>query len=1636
MPSKQHPKSDLLSYADGAAYAVDAEIIGLIAKKNYIDAFNARLTPMNGHDWPISSIKGEDLLYPAIYNQCTNGMGDPVPFTFKCICAIEVCEYIFEIWADRLKVDPTFYRINGKIVALSPLIPFNVDHPLQWDSNSNCIGGEVFLTDYNTTPHIYSIKDLLAHSGIDFDTGEPGDDLTCDETYFEEYDPKLYTINEQLPADHPMFIEIVTSVPGTGMVIGAGGMPYGAYQYQVRFKNVAGDATLRSKATPLIPVPNKMGTEDKNYPYEKTYGGVGSSTNGIHIRFRVNNVGEYDNMEVIRISFNGEQPLGSLGTQEIVHSFNINPGINPVVDLYDFGATGSALTTEESTNTLSVIRASRSIRYFEKKLHLFNIIYASRDLDGEITLASAPDVMYPVMYKMGKAGHKDPYQSAYRHSHMHGEKKGAALLVFDSFGARAFSYPITDVSVLYPALGSFNNFQMPNRRDIPDASADVYGQGLVQSARVDNSVGDSFEVFDLAAPEFKDDVCQYKNIADLDHQDGIDSNYKRSDAVDHYCPDVEVDGGTEYTGLVPPGVKRVWVNYQPWHPTAVEDVTVTGNNMAPVTKVRINGGTDIEFPDYQPEGFAPDYYSLGMALAGVTGLPSWAAAFSIVWTPPAQRVVTQGLAMYSMDPASDAEPLTKRVTKQEDEVWFYSPDVEAGLVDWNDVVANPSNYQIQFVSPLGFFTELFNAKTSTSIIVPDDYNLDMISYARVLFDDGRINAGESGVGNAGYVEFGKWRNATGMGGFATGNGNNLFDFDTVTVVSEPRATASGRQTFYKIHLLTDLYSNPTTTDSPDFDEAGLKRFHEPFYIANIIRKNAEVDTSTNQQVYLQTEHYQKIVSIIGQSNGAAVQNMILVDERWEDCIVTGTEFKYIYVKGSDGIEKPWVNIQNQSGATVAIIITDIINGTNISGANPTGTLAGVYKQSVAQAWGEDRFYTVVFNSSGIVAANLPYYIPEVNSQIIVRYDPTYPCVSFGGDAFIGEATFAPIDGVVEDEGDEDVDPHLGQFRLNAGWPYYQMELNPRNYIFNDTQGVNKIQDNAYTFMSYVRQMIMMFCCESRIHIPLAFQADYPFRFFPEVGYVMRPQNWKNDETYNGSTPGNRVFDDYKTDYPEEIDAATDFPVGWIYGGLRWKQTDVNTNQDYSQQQNNFQEYSKPSVGFDEQNEFCTRDAWSATRETNVQNSPGLKTFPALNFRDLSDDTGAIMRAFDALSGAGSNLYAFTKRGICRLLTNKFVAQESIGGTIGIIEGQGNTTVMQEYWITKKIGLPDEWWRSFAEDGNICWFANKNSVYRFEDDTPADIGRLDYHPRVFEDLINILRPGFYDELTGHYDIYHSEYWLSYKKGSVFINFDGSVILGSDTYFNGQIFDVYLATDITLPNNMYLNISSGVVIINHTGATLDIYDTSGVIITLAIDQMAVFARTVADDNLWAVSGVTAFNKSVYGRKTFVFLDMNEEEYKKKRWLGSYDYDFDLFLSRNNETFGMRNAETYTLDKGYTINGANVKFKVVQSSVGAEVDQKNGKDFIGLKINSTEGIRPTSVYFFDSFENYKAGVVSSVLDASVGPLYLKNYDGYEAYIPRKQDAPYDRQQGRIVLFAISYEGGTQFYIVDTEVFYQNLK
>lgn len=1661
MPNQQHGKTEILMFSNGAYYAIEQEYIGLVGLKTYVDARNMRLTPMDNNDQALNRIKGEELRYPAIYNQCIGGSGLAIPDTYKCMCANTINQYIFEVWCDKLKVLPTFFRINGKIVASSSLIKFNVDYPIEWDVNDTILGGEIFLTDFQSgnPPQIFNIRELLNNSGIDFVTGLDDPAYVCTQVYFDDYNPAIYSINQTLPADHPAFIMIADGNPDTATytTIGTGGLLYGSYQYRFRFKNTYGDPTLMSKPTPLIPVPAAYDFEDINYPYEKTYGGQATlqSSMGIAFKFRVNNWNNYEQCEIIRVSFNAGSALGQVGTMESIYTFNIAPGTGVgsdgnVVGFFDFGATGTAIDSETATNTLSVVDHARAVRYFEKRQYLMNIVYQGRDLDNAVTFLDAPDVMFPVVKKLYKSGHKDPYHVTYNKPYLHGEKYGFAVVFYDSFGARSFAVPINDTSALYPQLGDFNNFQMPNRRDIPDTSADVYGLGLVQAERVDNSShGDSFEVFDLADATRKTDNCLVKNIADLPIG-GLHDNYKMFSEIDNgSCEPIingsyNADGLMKYTGSL---FNRAAADYEPFHPTAELDTDVSGNNFIVNNEVNTDG-TGAGDVGYNPTGFSPDYYALGMALAGVDTLPDWVASFSVVRTKPANRVVCQGIGMYKMTEATPHTGVPASGTlKAADGIWFYSPDLAQALplTTLADLNANPTRYKIQFVSPLGFFSELYNYRTSDLPLINDkynkhDYNVDMISYARILFEDGTINIRDTTatVGQDGYVQFGNWRNVDGGGTVPAdfgGDGNTLFDFASIAV----QLNHNNSQDYYNITLDgMSIYNEAGSLGDNYFEDANLKKWHEPWYIVNIIDTAAEVDISTNQREYVETEHYQKIISVIGVSDGSINQSFTLVDERWEDCITTNSsEDKYIYIKNGASAEVPYVNISNKTGGQITDIIADITNGTNTSGSNPNGNLAGTYTQTVTTAANgsatpEDRFYTINIGTT---------YVPVNLAQIIVRYNNAYPCVVFGGDVTVGETVFAPIDGITGNGGYTNGDDPVGQFRLRLGFPYKSFNCNPRYYIFDGMPGTGNIQDTRYGSVEYVRQLLVMFSCESRLCVPYAFNtpsaAPYDaVRFFPSVGYVMRPQIWYPNADYNDQTAGgNNVFTRYGLDYPEElVDYPTDKkPARWIYGGFRFLQIGgATTNIDYSHDQDNFHNFSKPAVGFTETDWFPTRVLWSEKREINIQNSPGLKTFPALNFRDIADDTGAIMRAFDAYaSDKGSSLYAFTEKGICLLMVNKFMMRQATSNTMGLMKGEGDTSIMEEVWLNKEQGLPQGFFRSFAEMGNDCWFANSQSVWKLTQNQLVDIGRKNYHSRVWRDMIKNVRPGFQDDMTAIYDNYHDEYWLSFKKGVTISNIDDSVILNSNTYYDGQIFEFTLG-EVLLPDNTVTNLNN-CYIYNNTGGDMDVRndDHLSLVATLADGEIAYFSRTVLDDNLWEMTGNHFFSQADLSPITFVYKDDGAD---KGKWLGYYDYNFDMFCITDNYTFGMREAETYNLDIGDEINGAAIEGGVLIASTGGGAEQLKAKEFIRIRVAANQ--KPSRVEFYDSLENFRNGVISSYLDVSQGTLYLKDYDGYENFIPRKFVSPYDRQQGRIMLAYLRFYGDGTYFMPSTEITYKNLK
>jgi len=157
------------------------------------------------------------------------------------------------------------------------------------------------------------------------------------------------------------------------------------------------------------------------------------------------------------------------------------------------------------------------------------------------------------------------------------------------------------------------------------------------------------------------------------------------------------------------------------------------------------------------------------------------------------------------------------------------------------------------------------------------------------------------------------------------------------------------------------------------------------------------------------------------------------------------------------------------------------------------------------------------------------------------------------------------------------------------------------------------------------------------------------------------------------------------------------------------------------------------------------------------------------------------------------------------------------------------------------------------------------------------------------------------------------------------------------------------------------------------------------------------------------------------------------KEGRWYGYYDYKFDQFVSISNNSFGLRDGQTYQLDRGYKINGQNITYHIWQA---AAPEQFNDKEFIRVRINTKNEEKPYAVVFWDKFDGVPICALSQVTQ---GPLYLKMYRGWEQFIPSKDisvSPAKDRVQGRCLIYSIIHNEPSDFVLIDTGIQYKILK
>lgn len=1325
MPQQEHHRRDDRLYSRGANTDISAP---LLPDGYYRDAVNMRPSSVDGETGSLEKIGGYEVFLPA---------AEPSQVGYRCIGSILVKGKLIAFWATDTPGYPPFMAIDGLTMLKSDLLGWLPQFPFQLDKNENCDGGEVFVTDNNTVPMIFNIQDIIDA----YTAGE--------QTYFANFNPSLYQINRNAPADHPVFTGLVTLGQGGGLTIGQ-------KAWSIRYSNAAGDKTNWTESTPQAYVPGNQGSVDDSlyqvFPGIRTYGANSDlqvqTTYGARIVFRVNNPAGYDYIEVKRTEWSAGLGLQDPGVSYIVGRINISPGEFSIREFVDPGDSNvlEEIPADEDQRQAFFIERARSVRYVDNRWVVMNFETGSRDLSGVSFRQESGESLVPVTKDLGIVGYSDPVSFAYDKRFMAGERYGIGIQFYDGSLNKPFALPIP----------GYENYQFPNRREEKSGGSLVYSDSPLYAANTDHVVSPTFEAIEQGSTK-RERFTDILNISPYTTLTQADLNAPPANGAPPPDPSFSSSSFTLTSGGF-----QLSNYFNPFHPYGNQDPQ-DGNIYAHyygAFNQRIDGapvsGGYSESYGYQPDGFAPKYQSLGAAIYGVEDIPEWAQAFSVVRTKPAGRVVAQGIAMYSMYESGGAIGTDDgKANKKTGAVWFYSSDVEAGVVDesiWDDFLQNPSSYRLQFVSPLGFYTEPFAWKDGGTVnfgLQRRADNVDMISYARVMSDDGSIIPCDNvahgtqppvGVPGSNYTDWAKWRSSTVGSNSPFHNpsfGNAQVEIQPLSVI--PRQENFGPR-FYEIFTGDEIYSLTGTYSDSAASDPYVRLFHEPWYMVNIIKQGAETDNDDPVE-YISTGTYVKLSSKIGLSSGSGDQTYQLVDERPEDCCGWLTsDYRYIYITTPTGVEQRYVCLNTMSGqisdagSQVTTILADI-NANGFWTAPDGDPVHGVYavERPPGQLW-------QVFISGN-------FYIPAQGSSITVRYDSTAPVRAFGGDATVGPSVFCPIDRA-----------NGSGFKMyGTAMPLNGYVLNSRYALLRDiSPGSATVETNRTpNYLSTIRQWLIMYDAESRFPVNLfTSSGDASFSqgtTFPTVSYVMRPMGYPGSQVGNAQAQG--LFGLYDTYFPDEY-------TRWDHGGFRYRAGSY-PNLDYAVQPQP-SSFTTPSE-YEEKTKFCNGIIWGLPKPIMATDQSASRTFLASNLYAIDDGSGSIKRAWSANSGSGFNLYAITENGVCLLLTNKNILTGAAGEQVAtqVVDN----FIGQEQWLSRQIGMPFEYWR-WASEGHApygqgmadsLFWVNGRSAYRLTNNSITDIAANLYTKRIRK-FVADTESGALVWRTSAYNTRHDEAWF--------------------------------------------------------------------------------------------------------------------------------------------------------------------------------------------------------------------------------------------------------------------------------------
>ena len=1463
------------------------------------EAINVRPGSITGNAGGAEAVKGEVVQYPVPVGE------DPTGYVLigSCTCNNQLVEFWASESFDGTEIYAPIVRVDGVVVAKSKNIPYVWDRPLQIavaddffgtsisaneDANGVVRGrGVVYPADHNSAPLYWDINQL-----VNFATSTPQN-----LAYFgDNYQVGFNSVGLFNTPEFPIHTRNLDSPSG---------LPVGQYQYALRYVTPAGDRTNVGPWTPLITVPLNQSEilpwQQSHYPGATTVGGVPAqpSPYGIEIRFRVDNVFGFQSIEVVRKAYN---TADNIENNTVVATIPITPNQISVVTFRDpedsIASDSQEIITDEELNIkIMAINKPKAVEYSDRRLTYANFETFPK-IAGDVEFIERDGkTIFPVTqgvctryfsstnnpngenprewddnHYYWNDGYSDPVNNTYLKSFMRGERYGIGVMFWNQFAEQSFVREVP----LGPASITNEGYQFPNRRDKRLGRSFVYSggyQGVNDLSTVQASndltgnpggvVFPTFEAFSQGAVR--------KNIPGSSN--GPWNGYGNINRLTF--------GGSTFTPFGPtnPVTNPTPTNDQTrlsQSPNGFGYITAAANSgsypdisWTPASEYQIGAPGEIPLTG---NIWAPRHYALGGMIEGVSNIPSNTTIMSVMRTAPAGRVVAQGIACWRVNQTGNTPSGSQQYTKDLNRLSVLIPDFKNAVVSQSIIdlfETNPTSFGIQFVSPLGFYTEQYSGATFNRVSaqrVNQSGASDFLSYAGVQWDNGQVvnnglltDAYTVPSSNAQYVGYGAWRSDAGIASnvWSSEGGNRVFSISNVQSITENQSPK------WDITISDDIYNyqyagsgTAVTSNTPE-----IRNWHEPWYVVNIVIDEAVIPNDSIDK-YVETGYHIKTESCIGITPSQSQQNGIyqdfpLLNERRGDVYASYSSVIQAYPASSpgDAEHNRYVYVDNGSGAKPWLCVTDnfyaninalgIIFSLSTDGffTMPDGVVVyGVYSliagewrsSSMEQFVGTVRFGQWISVLGG--APSLDVAVPPDGCRILVRYNSYEPIRFFGGDCTVSPSLDALFNRSFMYGGDGSISASdlSNSFAVDGlPMPYrrwskaleYQVPL-----ISALPNGLDIAMPANFLFgQSAKRQWSVYWDAEQRSAIRhSSSSANGPFEW-PRIGYLLK---------WAGSWGVNLNAGLYS--YPIDVDGYNLNTIsnsalgGFILG------SSINTN--YIQQAP-VSGFGVPFVSsggeFTEKFYFPTGLVASLEFNQLAQDIPSLRTFLELNLKTISEENGEIKTIASALAGGGRNLYAWTDNGVARVLTSKNVLTGASGELISTqaVENYWG----EEMWISRNIGIPDQMWQAFVKgyaptgDGyadNFFW-ANRNSLYRMVGDSIIDIGREKFLAYMLPILRDYPR-GYVPGTNGFYNAKYNEAWMSFNE-------------------------------------------------------------------------------VLDENNKASRKLVVFNPRI------------------NDWNGLYTYDFDGHTQVGNDVFGHRGLQTFKLDQGWTINATTREASVTVPMVG---------------------------------------------------------------------------------------------------------